>query len=118
MLYTPKIAHLFPTREDGPLDMAGQQRGKPSNYQLPEGLAERAIQIIRERYADFSPTLACEKLAELHRVVLSRETMRKLMILSGLWIPADCMHRRSSSHAVAAPASANSSRSTAVTTAG
>ncbi|MDO6407126.1 ISNCY family transposase [Pantoea phytobeneficialis] len=74
-------------REDGPLGMADRRRGKPSNYQLPEGLAEHAIQIIRERYADFGPTLACEKLAELHGVVLSKETVRKLMILSGLWIP-------------------------------
>ncbi len=30
------------------------------------GLAERALLIIRERYADFGPMLACEKLAELH----------------------------------------------------
>ncbi|EHC47230.1 hypothetical protein LTSEINV_6412 [Salmonella enterica subsp. enterica serovar Inverness str. R8-3668] len=30
------------------------------------GLAERALHIIRERYADFGPTLACEKLAEIH----------------------------------------------------
>lgn len=30
------------------------------------GLAERALRIIRECYADFGPTLACEKLAEIH----------------------------------------------------
>lgn len=30
------------------------------------GLAERVLRIIRERYADFGPTLACEKLADLH----------------------------------------------------
>lgn len=29
------------------------------------GLAERALHIIRERYSDFGPTLACEKLAEV-----------------------------------------------------
>ncbi|MFT4270623.1 MAG: ISNCY family transposase [Pantoea sp.] len=74
-------------RTDGPLGMADRRRGKPSNYQLPEGLAEHAIQIIRERYADFGPTLACEKLAELHGVVLSKETVRKLMMRAGLWIP-------------------------------
>ena len=55
-------------RTDGPLGMADRRRGKPSNYQLPDGLAERAIQIIRERYADFGPTPACEKLAELQGV--------------------------------------------------
>lgn len=74
-------------RADGPLGMADRRRGKPSNYQLPDGLAERAVQIIRERYADFGPTLACEKLAELHGVTLSKETVRKLMMQSGLWIP-------------------------------
>lgn len=74
-------------REDGPLGMTDRRRGKPSNYQLPAGIAELAIQIIRERYADFGPTLACEKLAELHNVVLAKETVRKLMIFARLWIP-------------------------------
>lgn len=53
-------------RADGPQGMTDRRRGKPSNYQLPDGLADRAIQIIRERYSDFGPMLACEKLAELH----------------------------------------------------
>ena len=30
------------------------------------GLAERALRIIRKRYDDFGPTLACEKLAGKH----------------------------------------------------
>ena len=30
-------------RTDGPLSMADRRRGKPSNYQLPAGLAERAV---------------------------------------------------------------------------
>jgi hypothetical protein len=33
--------------------------------QLSEGVADRVVGIIRERYADFGPTLAGEKLAEL-----------------------------------------------------
>ena len=52
-------------RESGPLGMANRRRGKPSNNQLPDGLARYALSIIRERYADFGPSLACEKLAEL-----------------------------------------------------
>ena len=43
------------------------------------GLAERALRIIRERYADFGPTLACEKLAEVHGLYLAKETVRKLI---------------------------------------
>ena len=52
-------------RESGPLGMASRRRGKPSNNQLPDGLARYALNIIRERYTDFGPTLAREKLAEL-----------------------------------------------------
>ena len=40
----------------------------------PAGLAERAVQIILERYSDFGPTLACEKLTEVHSVVMSKIT--------------------------------------------
>ncbi|WP_323113157.1 ISNCY family transposase [Enterobacter bugandensis] len=64
-----------------------RHRGQPGNRQLMPGLAERALRIIRERYADFGPTLACEKLAEIHGLYLAKETVRKLMTRDGLWIP-------------------------------
>lgn len=51
------------------------------------GLAERVLRIIRERYADFGPTLTCEKLADLHGLYLATEMVRKLMIHAGLWPP-------------------------------
>lgn len=47
-------------REHGLLGMANRRRGKPSNNQLPAGLARYTLNIIRERYTDFGPTLACE----------------------------------------------------------
>lgn len=74
-------------RESGPLGMANRRRGKPSNNQLPDGLAQYVLNIIRERYTDFGPTLACEILAELHDVHLSKETIRSLIVKAGLWIP-------------------------------
>ncbi|MBK0097474.1 helix-turn-helix domain-containing protein [Erwinia sp. S63] len=46
-------------RADGPLDMAEHRHDKPSNYPLPGGLTERAIQAICLQCADFGPTLAC-----------------------------------------------------------
>lgn len=58
-------------REHGPLGMASRRRGKLSNNQLPVGLAQYALNIIRNRYTYFGPMLACEKLAELHDVHLS-----------------------------------------------
>lgn len=51
------------------------------------GLAERVLRIIRKRHADFGPTLACEKLADLHGLYLAKETVRKLMIHAGLCPP-------------------------------
>ncbi|WP_423395715.1 ISNCY family transposase [Burkholderia sp. LMG 21824] len=74
-------------RAAGPAGLLSQRRGHASNHQLPEDLAHRALGLIRERYADFGPTLACEKLCECHGLQLSKETVRKLMTDAGLWIP-------------------------------
>lgn len=53
-------------REHGPLGMTSRRRGKASNNQLPQGLAAYALNIIRERYNDLGPTLACEKIQQPH----------------------------------------------------
>ncbi|HHT8834243.1 ISNCY family transposase [Burkholderia cenocepacia] len=74
-------------RERGPGGVASGRRGRPGNRKLDDGLALRALTIIRERYADFGPTLACEKLWECHGIRLAKETLRKLMTDAGLWIP-------------------------------
>lgn len=73
--------------EDGMLGMVSARRGRPSNHQLAPGLAQKALQIVQEHYPDFGPTLACEQLSERHGVVLSKETLRRLMIEAGLWSP-------------------------------
>jgi hypothetical protein len=46
--------------------LISRHRGRQSNHQLASGVAEQAIMIIREHYADFGHSLACEKLAERH----------------------------------------------------
>ena len=60
-------------------------RGRASNHQLPAGLADKAISKIKEKYADFGPTFAAEKLLELEGINLSDETVRQLMIKLDLW---------------------------------
>jgi len=74
-------------RASGAAGLCSGRRDRPGNRKLDEGLAVRALTIIRERYADFGPTLACEKLHECHGVTLSKETVRHLMTDAGLWIP-------------------------------
>jgi hypothetical protein len=74
-------------RDVGALGLVSRHRDRPSNHQLPDGLADRAIRLIRERYPDFGPTFANEKLRECHGIVLGTETLRHLMIVAGLWVP-------------------------------
>ncbi len=71
--------------DNGVAGLVSRQRGKASNRQLAPGLAQEALGIIQTRYPDFGPTLACEKLRELHGLTLSVETVRKLMVTNGLW---------------------------------
>src|SRR5947209_20335816 len=71
--------------QDGATSLLSKHRGKPSNHRLPAEVRSVALSIVRERYADFGPTLAAEKLAEHHACSVSRETLRGWMIADGLW---------------------------------
>ena len=83
-------------RDSGPAGLISKRRGRPSNRRLPPEYRELAMALVRERYADFGPTLAAEKLTELHGFGISRETLRHWMIEDGLWI--DRRHRLPSVH--------------------
>jgi hypothetical protein len=69
----------------GPEALVSRRRGRPSNRSYPSAWRAEVLGIIRERYPDFGPTLAAEKLAELHGIHLGRETLRQWMIAAGLW---------------------------------
>src|SRR5271156_6065343 len=73
-------------KHGGAASLVSKQRGRPSNNRLPEAYRDLALSLVRERYADFGPTLAAEKLAEVHGCTISRETLRGWMIAAGLWI--------------------------------
>jgi len=75
-------------RAEGHAGIIHRLRGQPSNHQLPEGLLERAITLLKKPcYAGFRPTFANEKLQERHGLVLSTSTLRQGMIEAGLWKP-------------------------------
>jgi Homeodomain-like domain len=65
--------------------LVSRRRGRPSNRRLPEEVRARACALLRSLYPDFGPTLAHEKLSEVHGLSLSLETTRQLMIADGLW---------------------------------
>ena len=62
-----------------------QARGRASNNQLGVGVRDYALELVRHNYRDFGPTLA-EALLERHELKVSRETLRKWMIESDLWL--------------------------------
>jgi transposase len=81
-------------RTDGAAGLVSRKRGRSSNRKLSAALRERAIELVRGRYSDFGPTLACEKLTEQHGFEISRETLRRWMIDAGLWISRSQRPRR------------------------
>lgn len=74
-------------RKAGPAALISARRGRPGNHRLPHNLTDQALSLIISNYHDFGPTLACEKLLEIHNLKLSVETVRQLMIGAGLWKP-------------------------------
>jgi hypothetical protein len=68
----------------GAAGLISKRRGCPSNRRKPEALRQTALALIRERYWDFGPTLVAEKLHEVHRITLGRETLRLWMIGAGI----------------------------------
>ena len=49
-------------RTEGPAGLISKRRGRSSNRRKPEAVRTKALSVIRERYWDFGPTLAAEKL--------------------------------------------------------
>lgn len=70
---------LVRLRAEGASGVVSRQRGKRGHRQLLPGVASLALSLIRERCSDFGQTLACEKLREVHGLVLAKETVRKLI---------------------------------------
>jgi hypothetical protein len=72
-------------RKEGPAGLISKRRGRSSNRRKPETVRNQTLSIIREQYWDFGPTLAAEKLREVHQITLGRETLRLWMIQAGIW---------------------------------
>jgi hypothetical protein len=60
-------------------------KGKPSNHAFPENEKTKAIEIINNKYADFKPGFATEKLQEIHDMTMTSQTIRVWMAEAGIW---------------------------------
>lgn len=62
--------------EEGDKGIVHRSRGKPSHNMIPNKIRTRVINLYVEKYEGFGPTLATEKLFEIDKIGLSRETLR------------------------------------------
>lgn len=81
-------------KHGGDAGLVSRQRGKPSNNRLALGERDRIAALLRDKYPDFGPTLAVEKLLEREGIVVSAETVRRMQIGMGLWRPKQRRQKR------------------------
>lgn len=72
-------------RAEGAKGIIHRGRGRKSPRKMPEAVEDKITRIIESKYPDFSPLHASEKLAECHRIEVSREKVRQVMMAKGLW---------------------------------
>lgn len=71
----------------GAKGLRSARRGQPSNRRIKPATVTQVAALIRAHYRDFGPTLASEYLAERDGLLLSKETVRQIMITAKLWRP-------------------------------
>jgi len=74
-------------RKEGERGVVHTSRGRPSHNKMKAAIQNKALQLYRDRYKGFGPTLASEKLLELDKIKVSDETLRNWLMVEGEWIP-------------------------------
>ena len=72
-------------KQQGDAGLVSRQRGRASNNRLVAEQRCRIAALLSDKYGDFGPTLATEKLAEREGIAVSVETVRQIQIGLGLW---------------------------------
>ena len=67
-------------RVKGDKGVIHKSRGQSSNRALPVKIKGKALRFYKEKYNDFGPTLASEKLFEIDKIKINNETLRLWLI--------------------------------------
>lgn len=85
-LSTRQIRNLVrKVEQHGAKGLAHGNRGKPSPKRMAQTLRDRIVALVKERYRDFKPKFAAEKLWKRDKIKVSDEKLRQIMIGAGLW---------------------------------
>ena len=71
--------------EHGEAGLVHKSRGRPSNRTKSAQFKQKVLEVYKELYIGFGPTLAAEKLLEDHELVLDHETLRRWLLQALLW---------------------------------
>ena len=71
-------------KKKGDVGLVHRNRGKPGPRRKSTKLRARVLARYRERYPDFGPTLAAEKL-QAEGLAVDHETLRRWLVAKGLW---------------------------------
>jgi len=74
-------------KDFGAKGLIHKSRGKPSNRAMPQEERKTISDILKEKYPDFKPTFAAEKLKQNHKIDRDPKTIRAIMTENGLWHP-------------------------------
>ena len=72
-------------RKHGTSAVIHHLKGKPSNHKLHQTVKLEVLSLVKEKYSDFKPKFASEKLEENHQLIINPETLRLWMVEDGLW---------------------------------
>jgi transposase len=75
---------LLRVKREGDRGVVHRLRGRRSKRRLAESLRGKALELVKSKYRDFGPTLACEYLAKKDGVKVSKETLRQWLVAAGL----------------------------------
>jgi hypothetical protein len=71
-------------RQGGDAGLVHKSRGRPSGRRLPAKVCRQVLARYAERYPDFGPTLAAEKLSG-EGLKVDHETLRRWLLAEGHW---------------------------------
>ena len=73
-------------RIEGEKGLTHRLRGRKSKRRIDDKQWQKILNLCRTVYRGFGPTFACEKLLERDKIKISAETLRKRLLVEGLWV--------------------------------
>jgi len=71
--------------QDGDQGIRHGNRERGSPRKMSKAFEDRVVLVVRQKYRDFGPTLASEKLLECEEIRISKEKLRQVMLERRIW---------------------------------